>query len=99
MKKEQLKKWRKKMGLTQEQMAVFIGHSRWAIMKWEQGITDIPEWVDIIVRLVKKKHIRGINENTQRPLSNRGNVSKGKAISRHRPKAGVKAVRVKKLPD
>jgi transcriptional regulator with XRE-family HTH domain len=94
MKKEQLKKWRKKMGLTQEQMAEFIGHSRWAIMKWEQGITDIPEWVDIIVRLVKKKHIRGINENTRTPLPNRGNVLQGKAVSRHRQKARAVAVRV-----
>lgn len=97
MKKEQLKKWRKAMGLTQVQMAELFGCSRWPIMKWEQGITDIPEWVDIITRLISKENLGEINETARKALSNRRNVSQRKAVFGNRQKARAKGVRVKKL--
>ncbi len=72
MQKEKLKLWRKDMGWTQTDLAEWLGYERWTIMKWEQGKTRIPKWMWIVMGLIQKEHIRGINENTQRPLSNRG---------------------------
>lgn len=49
MKPEQLQKWRKRMGMTQADLAEYIGYKRWAVMKWEQGIIEIPKWLQLIM--------------------------------------------------
>lgn len=49
MKPEQLKRWRKKMGWTQADLAEHIGYERWAVMKWEQGVVRIPKWLQLIM--------------------------------------------------
>ena len=52
MTKDELKKWRMKLGMTQPQLAELLGYARWAVIKWEQGTNPVPKWLDII-RAVK----------------------------------------------
>lgn len=57
MTKEELKKWRKKMGLTQHELAQLLGYRKYAVMKWEQGKNPVPEWLELIALLIKREHI------------------------------------------
>lgn len=63
MKKEELKKWRSKLGMTQVEFAEFLGYERWAVIKWEQGANPVPKWLDIIRAVKAIETLTGKKEN------------------------------------
>lgn len=48
----QLKLWRTRYNLSQEQAANKIGCSRRSIQKWEAGETDIPKSIEMAIKAV-----------------------------------------------
>ena len=42
MEKQDLTKWRKKFGLTQKQLADFLGVKNMTVYRWESGMRAIP---------------------------------------------------------
>ena len=48
-----LKAIRKKLKLTQAELADHIGYDTSTVAKWEQGLTSIPKWMDLILAAMR----------------------------------------------
>jgi DNA-binding transcriptional regulator YiaG len=51
----QLKAIRKKLKLTQRDVAEHIGYDTGTVAKWEQGVIDIPPFMDLVKLTLRKK--------------------------------------------
>jgi DNA-binding XRE family transcriptional regulator len=63
MKKEELKKWRKKLGMTQVELAEFLGCCRWTLIAWEQGKNPVPHTLNIIRAVKAIETLTGVKKN------------------------------------
>jgi len=48
-----LKAIRKKLKLTQAELADHIGYDTSTVAKWEQGVTPIPKWMEVILAALR----------------------------------------------
>ncbi len=55
MKPEALKTWRTKNGYTQETLAQALKVHRVTVAKWEAGMTEIPGFLELALKCLKKK--------------------------------------------
>lgn len=44
----ELKKFRKKLDVSQYEFAEMLGYQVWTVNRWESGKVPIPKWMDII---------------------------------------------------
>lgn len=53
MKKEELKSWRKSLGMTQVEFSQWIKPKRTPgiVSDWEKGEKPVPEWIDTLKKL------------------------------------------------
>jgi transcriptional regulator with XRE-family HTH domain len=65
MDKNELKKRRERLGLTQTEFAETIGLTATSISRYETGLTAIPKSMELILEALEKRHI----EDLQKPIS------------------------------
>ncbi len=65
MDKNELKKRRERLGLTQTEFAETIGLTATSISRYETGLTAIPKSMGLILEALEKRHI----EDLQKPIS------------------------------
>jgi transcriptional regulator with XRE-family HTH domain len=59
MQGDELKRWRKQQGWTQEKTAHFLGTTKTSVHRWEADIHNIPQTIDILTHLlIDKRNIR-----------------------------------------
>lgn len=63
MTKEELKKFREKLGLSQEQLADRLKVARNTVSRWELGERKIPEFLDLALRTIEKDLLSVQNGN------------------------------------
>ena len=54
---EDLREWRARHGLTQKTFALFLGVSKGAVEKWEQGANDIPPMLTMLTTVLDDSEI------------------------------------------
>ncbi len=64
MKKDELKKRRERLGLTQSVLAETIGVTATTISRYETGSTPIPAHMNLVLEALEKRHI----EDMQKPI-------------------------------
>jgi|WetSurMetagenome_2_1015567.scaffolds.fasta_scaffold686018_2 DNA-binding transcriptional regulator YiaG len=53
MTRQEFKKFRKSLNMSQAEFAIFIGLSPFAIRAWEQGKNPVPRWVNVMIACLK----------------------------------------------
>lgn len=48
-----LKAWRQRVGLTQQQLADRIGYERTIIWRWESSDRPVPPWMELALRTIE----------------------------------------------
>jgi DNA-binding transcriptional regulator YiaG len=56
-----IKKIRERSGLTQEEFAVKIGMNRKTLSSYETGQNEVPEPIQVLVKLVYNEYLKGKN--------------------------------------
>jgi DNA-binding transcriptional regulator YiaG len=53
MTREEFKRFRKSLDMSQAEFAIFIGLSPFAIRAWEQGKNPVPKWMRVMIACLK----------------------------------------------
>ena len=56
MNRQEFKKIRKSLGLSQERLGAILGRERRQIIRYEKGDMDIPVWADLALESLVHKH-------------------------------------------
>ncbi len=64
MDKNELKKRRERLGLTQSELANELGYASNTVSRYETGTLEIPKYMDLVIDALEKKQI----ENLKQPI-------------------------------
>lgn len=66
---QELKEWRRKWGLSQEELAKHLGVFRFSVSRWETGTRAIPSFLSLALEALENRMLKG-GKNGHNPQAN-----------------------------